>query len=199
MRPPARRRGGRSMRSVLRAPGGCWPRRWKPRSTRTWRPWLLRPMSGGIASWSATALDPAAVGPQVPEGDGPDGREPEHDCGVSVSFRIGYDHRAASDDPLGVYDVLQVGENVAVVVDLVVVSPQVGGHLQPPRLRRRQEVTVLLDRPVEHLQGDASLDVDRDDPRHCGLGILAADDVVPDRGGTRSDVAPGASAPRKKR
>ena len=30
-------------------------------------------------------------------------------------------------------------------------------------------------------------------------GILAADDVVPDRGGTRSDVAPGASAPRKKR
>jgi aquaporin Z len=30
-------------------------------------------------------------------------------------------------------------------------------------------------------------------------GILAADDVVPDRGGARSDVAPGASAPRKKR
>ena len=30
-------------------------------------------------------------------------------------------------------------------------------------------------------------------------GLLAADDVVPDRGGTRSDVAPGASAPRKKR
>jgi aquaporin Z len=30
-------------------------------------------------------------------------------------------------------------------------------------------------------------------------GILAADDVIPDRGGTRSDVAPAASAPRKKR
>ena len=30
-------------------------------------------------------------------------------------------------------------------------------------------------------------------------GLLAADDVVPDRGGTTSDVAPGASAPRKKR
>jgi aquaporin Z len=30
-------------------------------------------------------------------------------------------------------------------------------------------------------------------------GILAADDVVPDRGGTRSDVAPGASAPRKRK
>ena len=30
-------------------------------------------------------------------------------------------------------------------------------------------------------------------------GILAADDVIPERGGTRSDVAPAASAPRKKR
>jgi aquaporin Z len=29
-------------------------------------------------------------------------------------------------------------------------------------------------------------------------GILAADDVVPERGGTKSDVAPGASAPRKR-
>jgi aquaporin Z len=30
-------------------------------------------------------------------------------------------------------------------------------------------------------------------------GILAADDVIPDRGGARSDVAPAASAPRKRR
>jgi aquaporin Z len=30
-------------------------------------------------------------------------------------------------------------------------------------------------------------------------GLLAADDVIPERGGTRSDVAPAASAPRKKR
>ena len=30
-------------------------------------------------------------------------------------------------------------------------------------------------------------------------GILAADDVIPERGGTSSDVAPAASAPRKKR
>jgi hypothetical protein len=30
-------------------------------------------------------------------------------------------------------------------------------------------------------------------------GILAADDVIPERGGTKSDVAPAASAPRKKR
>ena len=30
-------------------------------------------------------------------------------------------------------------------------------------------------------------------------GLLAAEDVVPDRGGTKSDVAPGASAPREKR
>jgi aquaporin Z len=30
-------------------------------------------------------------------------------------------------------------------------------------------------------------------------GILAAEDVIPERGGTRSDVAPAASAPRKKR
>jgi aquaporin Z len=30
-------------------------------------------------------------------------------------------------------------------------------------------------------------------------GILAADDVVPDRGGGRTEVAPGASAPRTKR
>jgi aquaporin Z len=30
-------------------------------------------------------------------------------------------------------------------------------------------------------------------------GLLAADDVIPERGGTKSDVAPAASAPRKKR
>ena len=30
-------------------------------------------------------------------------------------------------------------------------------------------------------------------------GILAADDVIPDRGGAKSDVAPAASAPRKRK
>jgi len=30
-------------------------------------------------------------------------------------------------------------------------------------------------------------------------GILAAEDVIPERGGAKSDVAPAASAPRKKR
>ena len=30
-------------------------------------------------------------------------------------------------------------------------------------------------------------------------GILAVEDVIPERGGAKSDVAPAASAPRKKR
>jgi hypothetical protein len=30
-------------------------------------------------------------------------------------------------------------------------------------------------------------------------GILAAEDVIPDRGATKSDVAPAASAPRKRK
>jgi aquaporin Z len=30
-------------------------------------------------------------------------------------------------------------------------------------------------------------------------GILAADDVIPDRGGAKSDAAPAASAPRKRK
>lgn len=45
-----------------------------------------------------------------------------------------------------------------------------------PRLPRRQEVAVLLDRAVEHLQGDASLDVDRHDLSQGWLSVLVPDD-----------------------